>query len=243
VELYNEGDVEVDASSLFLCNFPMYPTVGSLTLLGGNTTIPAGGFLVVAWADLGDTEAEVGLYEAGTVDFANAGAILDYMQYGTAGHMRETVAVAAGIWSAGEFVASVEAGKSLQFIVDPMSGEGEWEDRDPTPNVANSTATAIEGEGEVPGVFQLHANFPNPFNPTTTIDYDLNQAGDVQLSVYDMLGQKVADLYTGAQAMGSYSVTWDGRDEHGATVASGVYFYRLLLDGQTSQSRVMTLLK
>ncbi len=124
-----------------------------------------------------------------------------------------------------------------------MVGSGNWIAADATPNAENATATSNEAFSEVPGAFKLNANFPNPFNPTTTISYELNKVGQVSLSIFDMLGKKVADLYDGAQAVGSYSFSWDGRDQRGSTVSSGVYFYRLTLDGSVSKSRVMTLLK
>lgn len=246
VELQNLGDTEVDVSNLVLCDFPRYPLINELTPLGGTSaTIPAGGLLVVAWPDLGGglSHAEVGLYKEGTgFAFEVADNMLDYMQFGQAGHEREPVAVAAGLWTADEFVASAEAGKSLQLVISD-TGEEQWEDRDPTPNAVNSTATAIEDLDDLPGDFRLFANFPNPFNPSTSISYELNRSGEVVLSVYDMLGKKVVDLHRGAQTAGSYSVSWDGRDASGIGVASGLYLYRLAVDGQNSQSRVMTLLK
>lgn len=246
VELYNAGTAEVDVSDLILCDFPQYPTVGSLTVLGGgSTTIAAGGYLVVAWPDLDmndSGDAEIGLYVAGTFDFADAGAVLDYMQYGAAGHTREAAGVGAGVWTAGEFVAAAEAGMSLQFADNGTPGAGNWLVGEPTPNMANSTPTSVE-DTEVPADFVLHTNFPNPFNPTTTIAYDLNNTGQVALDVYDMLGQKVASLFEGSQPAGSYAFSWDGRDARGNVVSSGVYIYRLTMNGRLSQSRVMTLLK
>jgi flagellar hook assembly protein FlgD len=89
----------------------------------------------------------------------------------------------------------------------------------------------------------LIGNYPNPFNPTTTIRYEIDQPGEVSLTVFNMLGQKVADLVNGAQTAGVYEVDWDGRDAGGKLAASGVYLYRLALDGRQSTSRIMTLLK
>ena len=63
------------------------------------------------------------------------------------------------------------------------------------------------------------------------------------LSVYNVLGEKVVDLLDAAQTSGVYRVTWDGRDARGYLVSSGVYLYRLMLDGRQSQVRTMTLLK
>lgn len=79
----------------------------------------------------------------------------------------------------------------------------------------------------VPSHFALYQNSPNPFNPSTTIAYDLPEATDVTLTVYNLSGQKVATLVTGKQKAGHYEVEWDGQDESGQAVASGVYLYRL----------------
>ena len=79
----------------------------------------------------------------------------------------------------------------------------------------------------VPDKFALAANYPNPFNPSTTIGYGLAEASQVKLTVYDVLGQKVHDLVNKQQLAGTYQVTWDGRNGHGQQVASGMYFYAL----------------
>jgi hypothetical protein len=79
----------------------------------------------------------------------------------------------------------------------------------------------------LPKVFALHQNYPNPFNPTTTIQYDLPKTAKVSLTVYDMLGQEVRTLVAGDQQAGVYHQTWDGKNNEGRTVASGVYLYRI----------------
>ncbi|MFH1845819.1 MAG: FG-GAP-like repeat-containing protein, partial [bacterium] len=75
--------------------------------------------------------------------------------------------------------------------------------------------------------FDLEPNYPNPFNPTTTIRFTLTAAGPVQLAIYDSSGRLVRRLVDGARSPGRYAVTWDGRDERGVGCASGVYFCRL----------------
>jgi len=95
----------------------------------------------------------------------------------------------------------------------------------------------------LPGDFMLAQNYPNPFNPTTTITYRLG-AGKPELtnlSVFNLLGQKVTTLVDEVQGAGDYSVTWDGR-AGGEEVASGVYFYRLTR-GNSDQSRKMIFIK
>ena len=71
--------------------------------------------------------------------------------------------------------------------------------------------------------FALHPNVPNPFNPQTTIRYDIPEASDVQIVVYNLTGQKVRTLLAGQMGVGSHQVVWDGRDELGRRVASGTY--------------------
>ena len=79
----------------------------------------------------------------------------------------------------------------------------------------------------VPRQAQLGANYPNPFNPETTIPFALSAAGEVQLEIYNVLGQKVNTLLSGPLAAGFHTAVWNGRDLAGRPVASGVYFYRL----------------
>jgi len=78
-----------------------------------------------------------------------------------------------------------------------------------------------------PERFALEQNHPNPFNPSTQIQFTLAQPGTVLLTVYDMLGREVKQLVNGSLAAGRHSVQWDGSNERGEKAASGVYFYRL----------------
>ena len=79
----------------------------------------------------------------------------------------------------------------------------------------------------LPTEFALNQNFPNPFNPETTIAYDLADGGRVELEIYNVMGQMVMQLVSEEQPAGRYRVVWDGADAIGRSVASGVYFYRL----------------
>ena len=95
----------------------------------------------------------------------------------------------------------------------------------------------------MPRQYALFANFPNPFNPSTSIEYALPEAAEVELAIYDILGQTVQTLVANElQGAGYYRLTWDGRDRAGRSVSSGMYFYRLATPGFT-QTRKMILLK
>ena len=91
-------------------------------------------------------------------------------------------------------------------------------------------------------VFDLKQNFPNPFNPSTTIVYELTSNGYVSLSIYNILGQEVRTLVSGFQTAGNKAVRWDGRDQSGRMSAGGIYFYKLA-QGNSVQIRRMILMK
>jgi hypothetical protein len=94
--------------------------------------------------------------------------------------------------------------------------------------------------GEVlPGEFALAPNYPNPFNPATTIGYRLGEAAAVRLAVYDLLGQQIKVLVDGVQVPGSYEVQWEGTDENGKAVGSGIYFYRLEAGPRVATSKML----
>lgn len=98
-------------------------------------------------------------------------------------------------------------------------------------------------DGPAPSQFALYPCMPNPFNPSTTIRYDVRENGTrVSIDVFDVTGRRVRSLVDGARPAGQQSVTWNGRDNGGNPVASGVYFYRMVA-GSFTQTRKMVLLK
>ena len=86
--------------------------------------------------------------------------------------------------------------------------------------------------------FNLAQNFPNPFNPETEIRFSIEKDGAVQLTIYNNLGQKIRTLFNGSYSAGSHSVVWDGRDDVGQQVSSGMYFYRLNAGGKVAIRRM-----
>lgn len=108
----------------------------------------------------------------------------------------------------------------------------------------NQLVTTVE-EPPAPALpqrFALHQNYPNPFNPTTEIRYDLAQSTDVELRIYNLLGQEIRTLLNRRQAAGSHSIQWDGKNDSGEIVASGIYLYQLRA-GDFVQARKMTFIK
>ena len=140
-----------------------------------------------------------------------------------------------GIWTAdGTLVASIDwekgqadEGTSWARVPD-VTGDFQTVDT-PTPGAPNEIPTAIvEQAAGVPEAFRLRGNWPNPFNASTIIAFDVARTAPVHLVVYDALGRRVRTLHRGETlAAGHYRAPWNGRDDEGRPTASGVYLYRL----------------
>ena len=138
------------------------------------------------------------------------------------------------------------------------------DDADNESDYSNSVSTGVEGE--VPGFkrtpestdelstllpkeIALHQNYPNPFNPETQIQFELPQAATVSLVIYNLLGEQVRTLVEGSTEAGFHPVRWQGKDDQGRSLPSGVYVYRLQVLGESGgspvfvQSNKLTLLK
>ncbi|GAB4372740.1 MAG: hypothetical protein Kow0042_16230 [Calditrichia bacterium] len=114
------------------------------------------------------------------------------------------------------------------------------------PSFASENSSPIVGITDTlyltPTAFSLEQNYPNPFNPVTTIRYQLSTASLVELTIYNLNGQKVRTLVNERKPAGNYQIQWDGRDDSGRQVASGVYLYRIRA-GAFSQTKKMILMK
>jgi hypothetical protein len=136
----------------------------------------------------------------------------------------------------------VKAGESVQITAEADTASGyifkQW-----TGDVENNAASltliadhpltvvavfeipSAVAQGEIPAVFALRQNAPNPFNPQTLIFYDIPESGQVNIQVFDIRGQMVRSLVSGFHAAGSYEVIWDGKNNRGETVGTGTYIY------------------
>ena len=125
------------------------------------------------------------------------------------------------------------------YVIEWSSGRGLWEIT--LPQAATETAIA-EAEGVVPAEFALSQNFPNPFNASTTIAFQLALASQVELAIYSISGQRVRTLIRGSLPAGHHRLQWDGRNDRDEPVASGAYLYQLSA-GDFVATRQLTLLK
>ena len=107
-----------------------------------------------------------------------------------------------------------------------------------------STPTSVESMlGAVPEEFVLHEAYPNPFNPSTNIQFDLPKTVPVTLEIYNILGVRIRTLVRReVMNAGRYTAAWDGRDEGGRSVSTGVYVYRISA-GDFHASKKMAILK
>ena len=125
------------------------------------------------------------------------------------------------------------------YVIEWGGGRGLWEIV--LPQAATETAVA-EAEGVVPAEFALAQNFPNPFNASTTIAFQLAFASQVELAVYNISGQRVRTLISGSLPAGHHRLQWDGRNDRGEPAASGAYLYQLSA-GDFVATRQLMLLK
>ena len=101
------------------------------------------------------------------------------------------------------------------------------------------TSTIVEMDESIPSEFAITGNFPNPFNPTTTIEFTIPETGHINLGNYNITGQKILELIADTMTAGTHSVMWDGRDENGMVVSSGIYLSRLKSGRNVTAGRML----
>lgn len=212
------------------------PASGVRIGIGGTLASPADPDqpLVVAWAAAEDPEGVPVAYTWQLVASRVFTAPLYAIDVGGETQTSLTLGEIAGLLDA----AGVPPGDSLRIYhrVVATDGVNEVESEIATVMLVRGTFTAAE-PGATPGAYALHGNYPNPFNPQTTISYTLPQASRVTLRVFDLTGKEVATLVDGRQLPGTHAATFDAAD-----LPSGVYLYRVEA-GAFSAAQTMMLLK
>lgn len=128
------------------------------------------------------------------------------------------------------------AGKSESSLLASVEVAQDWW-------VTNIITSAPQLSDEMPKQYFLAQNYPNPFNPGTQIVYQLKSKEHVSLVIYNLLGQKIRTLIDETQTVGAVTVHWDGRNEVGHSVGSGIYIYRLQTESGFTQSKKMILMR
>jgi len=97
----------------------------------------------------------------------------------------------------------------------------------------------LKKESSLPTEYALSQNFPNPFNPTTTIAYSIPENSEVKLTIYNLTGRRIIDLVQGQINAGIYSVNWDGINDTGHPVSSGLYLYTIETDNFRAMKKMI----
>ncbi len=105
----------------------------------------------------------------------------------------------------------------------------------------DTSLTSVKNNAQIPSAFELYQNFPNPFNPSTEITFGLNKAANISLDVYSVLGQHIIQLARGDYGAGKFSIKWNGTNKFNNLVPSGIYFLRLLVDGNIQTKKMVML--
>ena len=129
-----------------------------------------------------------------------------------------------------EFIDNVPAGRTLRYRLKQIDFDGNFK-----------LYESILVEIVMPESIELVQNYPNPFNGSTNIIYNINRSGFVRLTVFNVLGKRVATLIGTHKEPGRYSIEWTAQDDFGRSLTSGVYFYRLEFDGQIITKKMILL--
>ncbi len=205
IELYNPGPAAVELGGLFLTDDLNLSTQWALP----EFTLGTGEFLVI-WCDSDPGD----------------GALHANFKLSSGG---ETVALFGRLTAGNLLIDSYEFGAQTADISEGRSIDGgnDWVFFDPpTPGASNSDGTGV-GDDELPAALSLLPAHPNPFNPWTKLSFDLPAAGRVQLEIFDVSGRRVTTLIDESREAGRHEIAWNGLDDSGRAVASGVYLSRL----------------
>ena len=151
--------------------------------------------------------------------------------------------------NADSFQRYLSEGSNYHFVVCPYYSSGNYKAFAKPSNSAlgksgfvdNSKINSLSNS-ELPKKFELYTAYPNPFNPSTTIQYDLPESEYVEIAIFDIKGREIRSLVNAHNQAGQHQVVWDGRNDRGTSVPSGMYFYKITA-GEFSETRKMTLLK
>jgi len=226
VELANIGTTSQDVSSYWLCNFPAYSQMSNLTIVcGGDLILDPGEIVTVnAGFTIDPADGEMGLYIIN--DYSDPNDIIDYVEWGSSGHQRSSVAVNANIWTAGDFAAAFTAPNSLEY-----DGGGDastdWSEDAASPCVANVVANG----GEV-----AYKIFPNPANDNITIQFLNITETSSNIEIYDAVGNRVETMTHDISEGITKEVNVEG-------YRSGAYFIKVSTRRSNNVQRFMKIVK
>ena len=205
----------------------------SIVILGGAQEGLAAPVIYIAGRNFLGYVAGTSTLQAGTVDIFQAAS--DNSGAGEPKRFLGTAEVnSAGFWELGGL--EVEVGDTVTAIATDEAGNSSG----CALNAVVSFYSDIDEDSlALPALLELSQNYPNPFNPMTEIAFSLPAASRIAVTVFNVVGQRVAVLADGRYPAGEHRVRWDARDDSGAEVASGVYFYRLETEDATRSGKMI----
>ncbi len=210
IEIKNNGTQSIDISSYWLCNFPAYDQLSTLTIqCGGDLILDPGELVtVISNFNIDENDGELALYTINS--FSDVSAIFDYVEWGSSGHQRSSLAASAGIWTAGDFVASFSAGNSIEYDGQGNSSS-DWAEDTASPcqeNSIGSNPTSLN-----------YSIYPNPSTNAIQLEFKERIEGTITAMVIDRMGRVVST--TEMSSEGKLSIE---------DLESGSYYIKVIKD-------------
>ena len=223
IELYNYGNEAVNIGGYIITdNIGNYENYHQIPI-GNDSTIIQPGEIILLWADKdseqGVLHLEIKLSGSGeqiAIFMPDSNTVVDTLSYG-----EQTVDVSYGRFP---------------------NGSDTWQQMNPTPGTSNTEELFSMDSNTIPNSYRLYPAYPNPFNPETTIRYDLPEQTFVGITIYDVLGRKVRTIVNEQQDSGQRSIIWNAKDKNGQPVSAGIYLYQIQA-GDFVQTKKLILIK
>ena len=228
-------DMDIQVGEKILCSFASAEGVNSDWLISPRITV--GTTSVVSF----DARSYTNQYELEKfkVLMSQGGDEIDDFSFSL--HQNSDYIVAPTEWTPYYFNVSELTGMTVRFAVQCISSDGFIFMMDNFR--VDSTDDGVSNDNDVtPVLTQLDGNYPNPFNPETTISYSMKEAGDVRIDIYNLKGQRVKTVVNEFAGVGAHQVVWNGQDDSNNSCASGLYFYKMK-SGRYSKTNKMILMK
>ena len=221
IEIANTGTTTVDISSYWICEFPTYRELSTLTIQCGDLVLDPGELVtIVAPFDITENEGEVGLYTTNVTGFGDPNSIIDYVEWGFAGHQRATTAAQAGIWTTGDFVPSFAANQSLEY---DGSGDAstDWSADTASPCMSNLVPQPVSE-------FQFSV-YPNPSSNSIQLMFE-EEVDDLSYNIYNRDGKVMKLGNRMSRSSENISI---------GDLPSGMYFIKVIKDRKVHMERFM----
>jgi hypothetical protein len=232
IEFFNPGNTSFNLTGWWLCSPFNYAAL--------SLTVNAGSYATVPWpAFFGDTDGsgEIMLYKSS--NFGTSTDIVDYVCWGASNQFRYSQAIAVGKWVGA--CAPVLTNGSIHRISGTTGTGASSYDVTLASNPRNCTSP-VTGIGDTPAYPNIKLSIgPNPFSAVTNLEFTLSSSAAVDVSVYSVTGQRVRHMETTNFRKGTGRMMWDGKDDSGHTLPSGMYLVRVSANNSTATERVTIL--